>query len=288
MEEAIGKGATLSEAARRESKHLPPLFVELLTAGEMGGRLDVMLRDLADHFEERLAIKRRIIGVMTLPLLELIAAWFLGTFALGLIGNISLDARSTFSIGDYIQGYLQFQGAAMIVAAAAFVGAVFLSRAGMLGWITGALTRVWPLKPVSQRFALARFFKSMSLLIESGLNIRLCIERSAKAAHNPYIERDLLKAVPRVAEGMSLTHAFAVCGSLTPTAREMLEVGEESGALDKSLSKVADYHLAEANQAVMIASRFFGVAIVLLVGLVVGYIVISFYARYFGMLNELM
>lgn len=287
MEDRIARGSSLGDAARAESHRLPPLLIELVTAGETGGRLDEMLRDMANYYEDRIAMQRKIISLMTLPALYLVAAWYLGTFALGLAGNFSLDARTTFSLTAYFEGYLRFQAIATGVFAFAFACIAVAARMGMLGWITGLAARVWPLRPVSVRFALARFFRGMALLIASGVNIKLCIERSAAVANNPYVARDLLRAVPRVAQGMTLTDAFAPCTSLTRTAREMMHVGEESGELDKALRKVADYHMAEASHAVQVAVRVAGVAAILAVGLVIGYVVISFWTQYFSLLDSI-
>jgi type II secretory pathway component PulF len=113
------------------------------------------------------------------------------------------------------------------------------------------------------------------------MNIQSCIANAAAISGNPWIEKDLKKAIPMVAAGRSLVESFAGCKSLTPLAREMLEVGERSGNLEVSLRKVSDYHLEEGRHAVGIATKILGVLIVLGVGAVVGYIVISFYTGLF-------
>jgi len=144
------------------------------------------------------------------------------------------------------------------------------------------------MSPVTRKFGLARFFRSMSLLISSGLRIDHCIENSAAVVSNPYLEKDLLKALPGVRDGQTLVEAFSESRLLTPTAREMLYVGEESGSLDQTLRKVSEYHLAEATHAVQVATKILGVLIALIVGGLVGYIIITFYSRlYGGMLDDL-
>jgi type IV pilus assembly protein PilC len=283
MEADIRAGSTLAEAAQRQRRYLPPILLSLLAAGEAGGRLDAMLGDLADYYEERLAMRRTIMGMLALPTLQLLAAWFLGTFAIGLVGNLSLDPRSKFTLGGYFNQYLVFQGSVLLAAGIGAAAVIALGRAGVLRGAGGMLSmRLWPLSLVTRRYALARFFRSFALLIASGLPIHRAIEHSAAAAGNSYVERQVLGAIPPVMEGQTLTEAFSRVRVLTPAAREMLHVGEESGRLDRTLRKVADYHMAEANHAVQIATRVAGVGIVLLVGLVVGYVVITFYTRYYG------
>jgi len=288
MAEDTRNGATLGEAARRQQKYLPRFFIELLHSGELGGRLDVMLRDMADYFEDRLTMQRKIVGAMVYPALQLTAAWFLGTFALGLIGKLNLDSGEAISISAYFNEYLLFQGISMGILGAVLIGIVILSRMGMIRWSWGlVLNYMWPLNSVAREFGLARFFRGFSLLLGSGMNIKSCIANAAAISGNSYIERDLLKAIPRVAEGATLVEAFAPCRTLTPVAREMLEVGEHSGNLEQSLRKVSEYHLEEARHAVQVASKIMGVLIVLAVGGMVGMIIISFYSKYFSLLDSI-
>lgn len=293
MGDDLRKGSTLGEAAQAQSKYLSPFFIQLLTSGEQGGRLDVMLRDLAQYFEDRLAMARQIKGTLTLPAIQLVMAWYLGSFAMGIIGVVLAGAEGAGGgingVIAYFYDYLWFQ--AKVMAVALFLGAiaVVLARQGLLAWMTGAIsTHIWPLSNVTRKFGLARFFRSLSLLIGSGLSITRCIESAAAVTANPYMERDLLQAVPHVKEGRTLSEAFSHSRYMTPMAREMLFVGEQSGNLEGQLKKVSEYHLQEATHAVAVATRIMSVAIVLGVGLLIGYLVISFYTKlYGGLLDEL-
>jgi len=293
MSDCVRSGDTLDQAARKQSKYFPNFFIELIASGEIGGRLDVMLRDLADYYEDRLERQRRVVRVMTLPAIELAAAWFLGTFALRLLGQLtgllSGQAGRGFDFGAFFKDYGWFQTKSLGVFAILFAIIVILSRMGIFGWVTGLFTtHIFPMSAVTKRFALARFFRSLSLLLGAGVYVPAAIERSAAVSANPYIERDLLKTIPLIKEGRTLVEAFRQTKYLTPTAREMLLVGEQSGKLDEALRKVADYHFEEANQAVDIASKLFGVLIVLAVALTIGYIIITFYMGFYGgVMNEL-
>ncbi len=288
MSDEIRAGATLGQAARAQARHLPLFFIELLATGEVGGRVDVMLKDLADYYEDRLAMRRTIVGAAVYPMLQLMAAWFLGTFALGLVKRLDFGQGGQ-ALGKYIQTYLRFQVAALVSFGVIFVICVVLARLGIFKWIAGWFTTfVWPISTVTRWFSLARFFRSMSLLISSGLNIVDCIGRSANVVGNPYIAADLRKSIPYVKEGTTLVEAFGASRYLTPTAREMLQVGEQSGELDGALRKVAEYHLAQATQAVKVAATIGNVLVLLGVAALVGYIVISFWTNFYGgMMDEL-
>lgn len=292
MHSSIGNGSTLAEAVRAENKYLPKFFIELLATGEKGGKLDVMLRDLAQYFEDQLEMRRETVRAMTYPIIQLILGWYIVSFALGLIGRLKAafaEGGQSFDFESYIQWYLQLQGVVLIVFGVVFAICVVLSRAGLFGYIWGSVaTNVWPMSRVTRMFGLARFFRSMSLLIAGGLRIDHCIENSAKVTANPYMEKELLKAVPRVKEGDTLVEAFSGVKVLLPQSREMLHIGETSGQLETSLRKASEYHLAEAMHAAAIARRVFGVAISLTVALLIGYGIISFYMTYFSIVEGLL
>ncbi len=288
MGEDLRGGATLAEAAQRQSKHLSPFFIQLLATGEQGGHLDVMLKDLAEYFEDRLSIQRSVVAAMAYPTILLTIAWFVGSFALGMV-NVALSSMDdptrggTSGVMAYFGVYANFQMKAMLVFAIVCVFFILLARLGLLRWMTGAVTtHLWPLSKVTRYFGMARFFRSFSLLIGSGMSITQCILSAARVTANPYIERDLVRAVPRVKEGATLVEAFAGSRYMTPLAREMLAVGEESGRLDFQLKKAADYHLQEANHAVRVALTTFTTLLMLCVFALVGGIVIYFWTRLYG------
>lgn len=292
MSDDIRNGSTLAEAATRQEKKLPKFFVNLLATGEAGGRLDITLRDLADYFEDQLELRRDIIRSMTYPTLYLCAAWFLGSFALGIVGRLRAlfnERNATFNLGEYFREYAGFQMNAMLVVGAVVLAAGILSRMGVWRWIYSFVgTFIWPLSKVTRRFALARFFRSLSLLIASGTGMIPSIRASAAVTSNPYVEKDLLRSVPYVKEGFTLTESFSHCRMLTPLDREIILVGETSGKLDTQLNKASKYHQDEANHAVAVALKVLNVLIVLAVGLVVGYIVITFWSQYFGIMGDVL
>ncbi|NIA15034.1 MAG: hypothetical protein GWP08_13255 [Nitrospiraceae bacterium] len=282
----ISNGSTLEQAARRQAEYLPPLFVELLASGETGGRLDAMLKDLANYFEDRTEMRRMIVRKSMYPCFQLMMAWFLGTFALRILGHIG---SGTFSIGGYLADYANFQAKAMLLFATAAMAVIALWRMGLIsgvwGWIA---TYLWPLRSITRRFARARFFRSLSLLVGSGVPIQHAITRATTTMLNAVMERDLLTAVPRVMSGLTLAEAFAPCNSLTPETKEMIVVGEQSGQLEEMLRKTSQYQMDEAVHAVSIATRVGEVLVMVGVAIVIGYVVISFWSGFYGgMMDDL-
>jgi len=279
MHDDIRNGASLVQAARKQSSSLPPLMIELLGSGEVGGRLDVILRDLAEYYEDRLAMRRMISRIMAYPILQLIAAWFLGTFALRIVDQIGMK----IDLMEFVRSYLGFQASAALIALFLVLVAIVLARMGVFKWIWGWFaTYMWPIAKVTRKFAMARFFRSLSLLLGSGMPVTRAVESSAAVTSNPYIQRDLMSAVPRIKDGDTMVAAFGPCKYLTPQTREMMAVGEESGNMEAMLRKASDYELQEANQAVSIATRVGEVLIIIGVGAVVAYVVIKFYGKLYG------
>ncbi|HIJ73461.1 MAG TPA: type II secretion system F family protein [Candidatus Hydrogenedentes bacterium] len=286
MHDSLRAGATLADATQEQSKYLSPYLIQLLATGERGGRLDIMLRDLADYFEDRLKMQRQIVAAMALPIIYLCLGWFFLTFGFMILKATFQTMKRggvSFSFQTFFRDYVLFQGKAVAVAAAVFAVCVILSRLGLFKWIVSAFsTHIWPFAPVTRRLSLARFMRSFSLLLGSGLRVDHCIESAADVAVNPYIRRELLKAVPLVKDGVALDKAFANTRYLTPTAREMIYMGEQSGNLEAMLRKASEYYLEEATHAVNIMTRFFFVGTLVGVLLFVGYFIIKFYLTLYG------
>ena len=279
-------GDTLAVATEKQSEYLSTFFDNLLASGELSGNLDVMLKDLADYYEDKLALQRKIKGQMAYPMILLIMCWFLGTFSIGII-SVVMDGFNggggIEGVTEYIGVYANFQFNAMMMFIALLGIAITLARMGVLKWITGLVTTfIWPLSTVTRKLGMARFFRSLSLMITSGLGIIPCITKSAQITDNPYIEQDLLKAIPHIRDGKTLVESFQDSKLMTPLAREMLAVGEESGRLDYQLKKAATYHQDEADHAIKLAITVLTTLVMLGVFILIGGIVIYFYANLYG------
>jgi type IV pilus assembly protein PilC len=287
----LSNGMTLGEATLKQSEYLSSFFANLLGSGEQSGNLDIMLNDLADYYEEKLALKRKIMGQLAYPMILLCLCWFLGTFAIGMLkvmmAGIDGSGGGVAGVTEYFGQYTQFQIKAVIVFTVLIVLAVALSRMGILKWITGLVsTFIWPMSRVTRKLGMARFFRSLSLMITSGLGIVQCITKSAQVTDNPYIEEDLLKSIPHIKNGKSLVDSFRESTLMTPLAFEMLAIGEQSGKLDEQLKKAAQYHQDEADHAIKQATTVLTTLIMLGVFILIGGIVIYFWIKFYGGLMD--
>ncbi len=288
MRDSIRAGATLSQAVEAERKYWPNLFIELVGAGEIGGRLKTMFYELARYYDQRLEMRRKIAGALWYPAIQLTVLWFAGS----LIFAIRLMQAATdyqFDVNMLLEKYSTLQMWGALVVALVLATAIVLARLGIWKWIWGALkTFVWPFRRFGRTFAVARFAHALGLLLGSGIDVKTATARAAGTADNPYITASLMKALPQLERGATLTQALSPCPYLDSRVREMLYVGEESGTLPESLAKAAEQLELDAMAAAHVAIRIGGVAVLLLVGLIIGWFVISFYINlYSGIFEQL-
>jgi len=288
MHHSIMGGSTLTQAAEQERKYWPNLFVELVSAGEMGGRLKDVLYHLAQYYDKRLEVRRKVLGSLVYPAIQLTVVWLVVSL-LAAISRMQQSTGGQFRVDVLLSKYVQLQVAGLTVLIIVLAAVAILSRLGMWQWIWGAVkTFVWPFSRMGRALAVARFSQALGLLLGSGIDAKRATARAARTADNPYVTASLMEAMPRLERGSTLTEALSPCPYLDPKVREMLYVGEQSGTLDTSLAKAAEQIELEAMAAARVAMRIGEVAVLLLVALVVGFVVIRFYMNlYGGILREL-
>jgi len=285
MAVSIQAGSTLEQAAREQSRYLPRFFVELVGAGEMGGRLDEIFDSLAQYYERTVELVRKICGRLVYPIILFVLLILVSNFMSALRQSTTLSGVDFNKLGRV---FAENMGRLLLIVAAVFVVAVILSRAGLLGWVVGLVsTFLWPIAPLFRRFALARFTRSFGLLLRSGVPVTEALRKSAGTTNNPYIERSLLRCIPAIESGESVSAALSGCHYLSDLAREMIHSGEEAGRLDQHLEKVADLHEAEAMQAAKNLVVIMGVLIYLIVAGIIGAFVLRFWLGYFNKFSEL-
>ncbi len=280
------QGKTLSEALSRREV-FPDLFVQLISAGERSGKLDVILRDLSSYYEDLWKMKRSAIVSLTYPTIQLVLGWFLGTFALGIVRQISFEKQ--FSLGAYFSSYISFQiSICIIFAIIVFILIISKNTKFFQTFIYGIIRHVWPFSFIIHRFSLARFFKSLALLYASGIPITEALLKSSEILPFPSYKRDISTVVSLIRNGSNLEKSFKTLSWVGRMGQEMVAIGEQSGKLDEALQKVAEYFLLDAQQSLQVTTKILNILILLIVGAVIGFIVISFYANLYGnMFNQL-
>ena len=273
----VSSGHPLSFAMEKYPAVFPPIQVELIRAGELGGMLETMCNRVAGYLEREIETRRKlkretmypkmVLGVAGLVIL--ILSWVqagMGKTGVNLVGArigvAAIVAAIGFGVwwaGRYLNQYPAF-------------GAVW-DRLKML--VPGA-------GDVARKYATARFARAMGALYAGGVNLFKAVEIAARACGNRAIGEEILSYAPLLQTGEGLSGMLSKSGLLSPMAVQMARTGEQTGSLDTMMDKVADYLEDEADTKAHQLAVTTGVLTLLFAACVVGYIVISFYAGMIG------
>ena len=278
---SLSAGDTFGQAVERQSKYFPQFFIELIKAGEKGGKLDEILRSLAFYYERRLSIFRQFVSRLIFPVLELVIGLSIALFAFALISNLDVERGGDWT--KVAETYTLYLGIAASVAAALIVAVFLLRHFPATSTLLSHLALGVPVvRGMIIKLAIARFTRALALLLESGLPAPAAWERSAATAQNRAIRRSLQRSVAMLEHGSSFYEAASRCRYLNPMVEQMILTGEESGRLDQMMHKVATTCEEELEVALGVLARVVGVVIHLIILAILGGCVIALYASYYS------
>lgn len=288
---SVEGGSTLSEALARFPRVFDDLFVNLVHVGEIGGVLDAMLARLAIYMEKADALKHRVQMAMVYPILVITVAIGVVTFLLIFVIPIfagffekagvplPLPTKIVLLLSNTLITYWYlFIGGAL--------GIFFLFRwwyrteAGRLT-VDRFLLRAPIFGVLLRKIAVARFTRTLSALISGGVPILDALRITAKTAGNRIVENAVMEARDRVTAGQTLAEPLRNSKVFPAMVTQMVAVGEQTGALDNMLAKVADYYEDEVDVAVSGLTALLEPILIVFLGIVVGGIVIAMYLPIF-------
>jgi type IV pilus assembly protein PilC len=290
-------GASLADAMRKHPKAFDELFTNMIAAGEAGGILDTILKRLATYIEKNVKLKAQVKGAMVYPVSVLgIAAiviavilWkviptFASMFA-GLGAELPLPTRFVIALSQWFVRLLPFLviGGVLLVVAfrryyATYGGRRVIDRIVLKAPIFGTLM---------QKIAVARFCRTLATLISSGVPILDGLEITAKTSGNAIIEDAIMFVRKGVESGLTLAQPLKETGAFPAMVVQMIGVGEQTGALDAMLSKIADFYEEEVDQAVANLLTMMEPIMILFLGISVGGIIIAMYLPLFDLISKL-
>jgi type IV pilus assembly protein PilC len=289
-------GSTFSDALSRHPKVFDPLFCSLIRAGEMGGILDTILNRLAVYIEKNVKLKRQVRGALTYPLSTFAIA--LGVCAV-LLGYVVPTFEQMFK--DF-GGELPGMTALVIGISNGFVTWAPVMLAALIGFIWGcsytyqhpktkiywhrALLRLPLIGPVMRKIAVARFTRTLGTLLTSGVPILDALEVVAASAGNVVIENALRFVSDRIREGRTMAEPLTDTAVFPPMVVQMIGVGEQTGALDQMLNKIADFYEEEVDVAVAAMTSMIEPLMMVLVGGMVGFLLIAMYLPIFDIAGK--
>src|SRR3954454_7144746 len=295
---SVEGGLTFSDAMRKHPKIFDQLFVNLVAAGEAGGILDTILQRLSVYMEKSMKLKRRVKGAMTYPISVLGIAGIVVTILLTKVvpvfekmfkdfGGGKLPAPTQFVIdaSHAMVTYLPFIVAGLVLGGIG-LKMVLRTRKGRLAF-DGALLKLPVLGNVLRKVVVARFTRTMGTLLGSGVPILDAMEIVAKTAGNSVVQDGIMYVRSKISEGKDLAGPLMETGLMPPMVVQMIAVGEQTGALDAMLSKIADFYEEEVDVAVASMTSLIEPAMMVFLGGTIGGLVIAMYMPIFEMAGNI-
>jgi type IV pilus assembly protein PilC len=292
----VEAGMVLSRALARHPKVFNRLFVSMVESGESSGTLDQVLDRVATQIEKETQLKRRVKGAMVYPAVVLTFATLVLIFMLLFIvpvfekvfedlgGDLPAPTKLVMAASDLLRGYWYVIFPAAILAG---FGLRKLKRSepGRQKWDRFKLRIPMKIGDVVQKVALARFSRTLSTLVAAGVDIIQALEITGSTAGNWVIEQSLVNVRTRVHEGARISAPLAEDPVFPPMVSQMVKIGEETGELDKMLSKIADFYEDEVDASIQALTSIIEPILMIGVGIMVGTIVIAMYLPMFKLLT---
>jgi len=291
----VEKGTSLSAAMAKHPKAFNRLYVSMVRAGEVGGFLDQVLVKVAETFEKEVALRGKIKSAMTYPVVVF-------AMVLMIVSAMLLFIVPTFeSLYESLGGTLPLPTRVLMGASNGLrrffplvVVAVVLLVFGLRRWKATTRGRYaldkFKLKvkvfgPLFHKSALSRFSRTLSTLIRSGVPILQALEIVGETVNNAVISRAVHDVQDAVREGESLATPLAKHATFPPMVVQMMAVGEETGALEVMLAKVADFYDQEVEAAVASLTSLIEPILIAVMGAAVGGMVVALYMPLFNIIN---
>ncbi len=293
----IRTGSDLSRSLAKHPKVFSELFVNMVRAGEVSGQIDEILIRLADYLEAAAKLKREIRSAMTYPIVSLVLViGITGFLMVGIVPKfkpifesleIELPAltRAVLGASDAIRN----NGLMCTASVFAFVAAVIFAKRTEKGsyiWDSFIL-KIPVFGSLFRKVALARFSRTFSTLIKSGVPILGALEIVGETAGNRVVSRSVTLAKASVREGRSLSEPLAQSPVFPPMVTRMIAIGEKSGALEHLLEKIATFYDEQVSAQVKSLTALIEPMLIAVMGLFVGTIVLSVFLPIFKIQEKL-
>src|SRR5262245_9262595 len=297
VREDVESGAALADAMKKHPKTFDALYSNMIAAGEAGGILDTILKRLATYIEKNVKLKGEVKSAMIYPVAVIVIAtlvvgailWkviptFASLFA-GLGAQLTLPTRIVMAASDIVVawGWLMVIG----VGAAGWMVKRYYDTDGGRRTIDKLMLRTPILGNILRKVAVARFCRTLSTLLASGVPILDGLDITARTSGNAVIEDAILLTRAGIERGETVSGPLKETNVFPSMVVQMINVGETTGALDAMLSKIADFYEEEVDAAVAGMLTLLEPIMIAFLGVVVGGIVIAMYMPIFDLISKL-
>jgi len=295
---SVEGGATLSTSMKQYEKVFDPLYYNMVEAGETGGILDTILQRLATYIEKNVKLKRAVKSAMIYPVSVLSIAvgviilllWKVVPIFVTLFNGLDVDLPLPTRIVIALSNFVGSIYGLLILMFAVGVGIAFKFWYGTPQGrfaIDGLLLKVPVVGNVLRKIAVARFTRTLGTLISSGVPILEGLDITARTSGNAVVEKAITQTRKAVEAGRSLVEPLKETNVFPGMVTQMIGVGEQTGAMDAMLQKIADFYEDEVDAAVKDLLTAIEPVMIVFLGVVVGGVVISMYLPLFSLIGKL-
>jgi len=289
----VQSGSTFSEGLAKHPKIFDRLFVNMVRAGEVGGMLETVLNRLAIFMERRQALKRKVRGALIYPIAVIVIAagivGFLLTYVVPVFADIfndfggTLPAPTQFLIkcGDFFQYRWWLL---LVIINSTIISIKLLGKSALVKRVMDRVVLKLPLVgDLVTKVAVARFARTLGTLITSGVPILQALKITKETIGNEVVQNAVQKVHDSIKEGDTIAAPLDASKVFPSMVVNMIDVGEETGSLDAMLMKVADIYDAEVEAAVEAMLSLLEPVIIIVLGGIIGFIVVSLYLPIFSL-----
>jgi len=291
--ELVQKGSSLSDAMHQFNKVFPELLNNMIEAGEASGTLDTILGRMAEHYEKDTRLKRKITGAMVYPIVLIVVTIMVVVFLLTFVlptfitmftssgVELPLPTRILLAVSGSMRDYWFIYLAVIILAA--FIIRKMTKTEGGMHFFDSLKLKLPIIKPVMIRIATARFARTLSTLMVSGIPLLNGMEITSRVVGNKVVEKAILSVREDVRKGYDLAGPIKRLKLFPPMVDSMIHIGEESGSLDDTLRRTADFYDEEVDMAIQKLTTMLEPLLIVFMALVVGSVIIAIISPMFAM-----
>jgi type IV pilus assembly protein PilC len=293
----IQGGSTLADALQKHPSIFNSLYCNMISAGEASGSLDTVLLRLADYQEKAEALRRKIKGAMTYPVIVTIVAVFATAAMLTFVvptfaqmftdvgGSLPLPTQIIMTLSDFLKKYILLL---ILIAAGAMTALFYYYKTddGKLR-IDGIKLKIPLWGDLERKSSISRFAQTLSTLLTSGVTILDALNITAKTAGNKVLEKGIMRTLERITGGMTIAEPLKETGVFPPMVIHMISVGEKTGDLAEMLKKISDFYKEEVDAAIDALTSIIEPVMIVLMGTIIGGILIAMYLPMFDMIGTI-
>jgi type II secretory pathway component PulF len=291
VSDAVADGRAISDGLAETGEYFPEFFRQLVAVGESTGHLPEVFRQLSEHYEHQLQMRRAFVSSITWPAIELTMALTVVGVVIWLTGAIPALAKSGVDLaGLGLRGNSGLVIYLMVLGMIGFAGFMFYRAAerGKL-WVTPVqrfMMRIPQLGRALETMAMSRLAWAMFVTLNSGMNLKPALRMSLASTHNALYTRHTDQVLTAIGAGQEVHEALSATQAFPVHFLDAVRVGEETGQLVESMENVSGQYQEEARMAMNTIAKLMGVGVFLLVACIIGFFIFQMFSIYMGAINE--